>query len=432
MCLRSTTPVQRLGVRGSLRFEPMSDRRARVVIVGAGHAGGSVAALLRQYGWTGPIVLIGAEPVPPYQHPPLSKAWLTGADDLANLLLRPANFYGSNGIELRVSTHVAELDRSGSKIILTNGEDIPYDHLILASGSSARALPVPGRDLAGVGKLRTLADAEWLKASLHPGARVAIIGAGYIGLEVAASARSLGADVVVVEREARVLARVASPPLSEFFQRRHMAAGVRMMFNASIEAFEGHHGRVSAVRLIDGSTIPCDVVLVGIGAAPNDALGRASGLACANGIVVDEAARTSDRAIYAIGDCTHRPLPLYDRTGRLESVPNALEQAKQAAADLCGRSPPAPEAPWFWSDQYDDRLQIAGLPFDVAETVVRNDPASGSLAIFHLTEDGTIQTVEAVNAPAEFMAGRMMIARRKRVLAARLADVSCSMRDLAG
>jgi 3-phenylpropionate/trans-cinnamate dioxygenase ferredoxin reductase subunit len=185
------------------------------------------------------------------------------------------------------------------------------------------------------------------------------------------------------------------------------------------------------VRLTDGTSLPCDIVLVGVGAAPDDSLARAAGLACDDGVVVDLAARTSDPRIHAIGDCTRRPLPLYGRTHRLESVPNALEQAKQAAADLCGRTPPAPEVPWFWSDQYDVRLQIAGLPFDVAETVVRGDPGSQSFAIFHLSAEGSVQAVEAVNAPAEFMAGRIMIARRTRTVAARLRDVSCSMRELA-
>jgi 3-phenylpropionate/trans-cinnamate dioxygenase ferredoxin reductase subunit len=228
-----------------------------------------------------------------------------------------------------------------------------------------------------------------------------------------------------------VLARVASAPLSAFFHHRHATAGVRILLNVGVEAFEGADGRVRALRLTNGDNIPCDTVLVGIGAAPNDALARAAGLDCANGIIVDLAARTSDPAIQAIGDCTQRPLLLYGRAFRLESVPNALEQAKQAAADLCGRPPPAPEVPWFWSDQYDVRLQIAGLPFDVAEAVVRGDPDTGSFAVFHLSDNGTVQAVEAVNAPAEFMAGRIMIARRKQVVAARLADVSCSMQELA-
>src|SRR6185437_6621077 len=187
---------------------------------------------------------------------------------------------------------------------------------------------------------------------------------------------------------------------------------------------DGHAGRVSSVRLTDGSAVACDAVLVGVGAAPNDALARAAGLDCNDGIIVDADARTSDPSIHAIGDCTRRPLPLYQRTGRLESMPNALEQAKQAAADLCGRAPPSPEVPWFWSDQYDTRLQIAGLPFDVEETAIRGDPTAGSFAIFHLTRDGTVQAVEAVNAPTDFMAGRLMIARRKPVSAASLSDVS--------
>jgi 3-phenylpropionate/trans-cinnamate dioxygenase ferredoxin reductase subunit len=290
---------------------------------------------------------------------------------------------------------------------------------------------VPGHDLAGIVALRTLGDADRLRPLLRQGMRIAIIGAGYIGLEVAASARILGADVTVIERESRVLARVASIPLSDFFQRRHAAAGVHIIMDAAVEAFGGVGGQVTAVRLADGNRIPCDVALIGIGAAPNDALARRAGLACDNGIIVDLATRTSDPAIRAIGDCTHRPLPLYHRTGRLESVPNAIEQAKQVAADLCGRPPPAPEVPWFWSDQYEVRLQIAGLPFETTETAVRGDPSAESFAVFHLTGDGTIQAVEAINAPAEFMAGRMMIARRRQAVAARLRDVSCSIRELA-
>ena len=409
----------------------MSEASGRVVIVGAGHAGGSVAALLRQYGWRGAITLFGTEPVPPYQRPPLSKAWIKGEGDIAGLLLRPARFYEEQSIDLRTSSHVDGIDRAARTIRLTGGEHVAYDHLVLALGAVPRLLPVPGCDLAGIIALRTVADADQLKAALRPGARIAIIGAGYIGLEVAASARTMGADVVVIEREPRVLARVASPLLSDYFQRRHEAAGVRFVFNAGVAAFEGTDGHVAALSLSDGATIHCDAALIGIGASPNDSLARAAGLHCANGIVVDEACRTADPAIHAVGDCTHRPLPLYHRTGRLESVPNALEQAKQAAADLCGRAPPAPEVPWFWSDQYDVRLQIAGLPFDVAEIAVRGDPDSGSFAIFHLAAEGTVQAVEAVNAPADFMAGRMLIARRRPAIASMLRDVSCSLRELA-
>jgi 3-phenylpropionate/trans-cinnamate dioxygenase ferredoxin reductase component len=405
---------------------------ARIIIVGAGHAGGSAAALLRQYGWKGSITLIGAEPRPPYQRPPLSKAWLKGESDLASVLLRPASFYVANDIALRLSSEVMEIDRSGRRLALGTGEYIPYDHLVLALGARARMLPLPGRDLAGVLELRTLDDADRLKALLRPGLRLAVIGAGYIGLEVAASARTHhGADVVVVERESRVLARVASHPLSQFMQCRHEADGVRILLGANVEAFEGVRGHVTGVRLSDGRQIPCDAVLVGVGAAPNDALPRAAGLDCADGVLVDLATRTSDPAIRAIGDCTNRPLPVYHRMGRLESVPNALEQAKQSSAALCDRPPPAAEVPWFWSDQYEVRLQIAGLPFDAVEIVVRGDPATGAFAIFHLTADGTVQAVEAVNSPAEFMAGRTMIATRRQATASRLRDVSRSMRDVA-
>jgi 3-phenylpropionate/trans-cinnamate dioxygenase ferredoxin reductase subunit len=410
----------------------MHEVSARIAIIGAGHAGGSAAALLRQYGWKGPITLIGAEPVAPYQRPPLSKAWLKGDSDLASLLLRPAAFYAANAIALHLSSPATEIDRANRTLTLGTGERVAYDRLIFALGAKARLLPVPGCDLAGVFDLRTVADADRLKAVLQPGLRFAIIGAGYIGLEAAASARSLGADVTVIEREARVLARVASPLLSDFIQRRHEADGVRIMLGATVEAFEGVDGQVACVRLADGGQVPCDAVLVGIGAEPNDALGRAAGLECADGIVVDTATCTSDAAIQAIGDCTQRPLPLYRRAARLESVPNALEQAKQAAALLCGRPPPAPEVPWFWSDQYEVRLQIAGLLFDVSESVVRGDPAAGAFAIFHLAADGTVQAVEAVNSPAEFMAGRMMIARRRQVVAARLRDMTCPMRDFVG
>ena len=404
---------------------------ARIVIAGAGHAGGAAAALLRQFGWVGDIVLIGEEPLPPYQRPPLSKAWLKGEADADSLLLRPASFYPNSGIALRLEETVQAIDRAAQSVMLASGDSLAYDHLILSLGSLPRALPIPGHDLRNVLSLRSAADADRLKQVLVPGRRVAIIGAGYIGLEVAASARALGAEAVVIEREPRVLARVACRELSAFFQRRHAAEGVQIVLDAAVETLEGAGGAVSGVRLSDGRLIACDAVLVGVGAVPNDALARQAGLVCDNGIVVDAAARSSDPAIYAIGDCAFRPLPLYDRRARLESVPNALEMAKQAAAALSGRKPPAPEVPWFWSDQFDIRLQIAGLPFDVAEIVLRGDPDRGSFAVFHLASDGTVQAVEAVNAPADFMAGKMMILRRHRVAAALLRDPAHSLQQLA-
>jgi len=278
--------------------------------------------------------------------------------------------------------------------------------------------------------LRSAADAETLKASLGPGKRLAVIGGGYIGLEAAASARALGAEAVVIEREPRILARVSCAPLSEFFTDYHRARGVAFKLNAVVESFVGEHGRVTGVRLGSGETVACDVALVGIGAAPNQELALDAGLTCAGGIVVDEAARTSDPSIFAIGDVTHRPLAIYDRMFRLESVANALEQARQAASAITGRPPPPREVTWNWSDQYDLKYQFAGLPFDVDTLVVRGDPASAKFAVFHLSGD-KLQAVEAINAPAEFMAGRQLIAQRRSVSPTRLADTSVSMKEVA-
>jgi 3-phenylpropionate/trans-cinnamate dioxygenase ferredoxin reductase subunit len=409
----------------------VTENNRHIVIAGAGHAGGSAAAMLRQLGWQGAITVIGEEPIPPYQRPPLSKAWLKGEATAESLALRPAKFYPDATIDLRLDTRVTAIDRMAKTVTLSDGGVLSYDCLILALGARARRLNLPGIDLDGVMELRSAADADRLKAALHPGARLAVVGGGYIGLEAAASARTLGASVIVIERESRVLARVACPILSDFFQAFHRSQGVAIEVDAQVAALEGVDGRVSGVRLDDGRLIPCDVALVGVGAVANDELARAAGLSCQNGIVVDLAARTDDPAIFAIGDCTFRPLPLYERMGRLESVPNALEQAKQAAATICGKPSPAPEVPWFWSDQYDLRLQIAGLPFDATEIVVRGDVAAGKFALFHLRSDGTVQAVEAVNASTEFMGGRRIIARRKRLTRAKIEDMSISMQELA-
>ena len=402
----------------------------RIIIVGAGHAGGSAAAMLRQLGWKAGISLIGEEPLPPYQRPPLSKAWLKGEADVESLALRPAAFYNDSDIELRLGTTVASIDKAARGVTLSGGETLHYAHLILATGARARRIPLPGLELANVLELRTAADADKLKAVLGPGKRLAVVGGGYIGLEAAASARALGAEATIIEREPRVLARVACEILSTFFQDFHRSQGVVIELNAGVAALEGE-GAVTGVRLSDGRVIPCDAALIGVGAVPNQELAEAAGLACDGGIVVDLNARTSDADIFAIGDCTKRPLPLYDRTMRLESVPNALEQATQAASAICGRPAPAPEVPWFWSDQYDLRLQIAGIPFDATEIVVRGDVASGKFALFHLLADGTVQAVEAVNASTEFMGGRRIVQRRKKLTADRIADLTVTMQELA-
>jgi 3-phenylpropionate/trans-cinnamate dioxygenase ferredoxin reductase component len=419
----------------SLTDNPVSDvgpdLSGHVVIVGAGHAGGTAAALLRQYGWTGPVTLIGDEPLAPYQRPPLSKAWLKGEADGDSLALRPASFYAEQSITLRLSTGVAAVDASARTVTLDSGEIVGWDHLILAVGAAARKLTVPGAELAGVLELRTAADAEKLKQALGPGKRLAVVGGGYVGLEAAASARALGAEAVVIEREARVLARVACEELSNFFQSCHAAKGVQFEVNAQVQGFAGADGRVTGVQLGDGRTLACDAVLVGVGALPHESLARLAGCACNNGIVVDAATRTSVPGVYAIGDCTQRPLPLYGLSGRLESVPNSLEQAKQVAALLCGRPAPPPETPWFWSDQYDLKLQIAGLPHHAVRRIIRGDVGAAKFAVFHLDAENRVQAVEAVNAAPEFMAGRQLVGNRKPVAPEKLTDMSVSMKEVA-
>jgi 3-phenylpropionate/trans-cinnamate dioxygenase ferredoxin reductase subunit len=406
------------------------DLNARVVIVGAGHAGGSAAAFLRQYGHTGPIVLIGDEPLLPYQRPPLSKAWLKGEADADSLQLKPSSWYEEAGVSLRLGGVVVSLNRGAKTVTLASGEQLPYDYLILATGARARALPIPGADLAGVLALRTAADAEALKSHLGPGKRLAVVGGGYVGLEAAASTMALGGHATIIEREPRVLARVACETLSFFFQDYHGARGVTFMLDANVAGFDGADGHVTGVRMTDGSVIACDAALVGVGAIPNEELARDAGLECANGVVVDIEARTADPFVFAIGDLTHRPLPIYSRQFRLESVPNALEQAKQAAAAIAGRPMPPHEIPWFWSDQYDLKLQIAGLPFDADRQVVRGDVAAAKFAVFHLKGD-LVQAVEAVNAPPEFMAGKQLIAKRTPVSIEKLADPTISMKEVA-
>ena len=398
----------------------------KVLIIGAGHAGGSVAAFLRQYGHEGPIVLAGEEDAPPYQRPPLSKAWLKGEADLEALLLRPLSFYAEQNIDFRPSTVAVSVDAEAKTVAFHDGSSETYDLLVLATGSTARKLPVPGGDHPEVLELRTLKDAERLKAVLGPGKRLAVVGGGYVGLEAAASARALGAEAVVSERAPRVLARVASETLSTFFTAQHRARGVEIVTGAEVTAVAK-----DGVTLADGSVVRADAVLIGVGAMASDGLARSAGLRCDDGVVVDDQARTSDPAVFAVGDMTRRPIPVHGGVHhRLESVPNALEQAKQAAAAIVGRPGPAPEVPWFWSDQYEFKLQIAGLPFDADRQVVRGDPTTGGFAVFHLNGD-RIVCVEAVNAAPEFMAGKQLIGKGTPVDATKLADRAVSMKALA-
>lgn len=396
-----------------------------VIIIGAGHGGANAAAFLRQFGYEGRIVLVGDEAQLPYHRPPLSKAWLKGEAKPETMVLRPASFYEKSTIELKLGRRAVAVDAAKKAVALDDGECLAYDHLIIATGARARQLPIPGADLPSVHVLRNIADAERLKHALAGAKRLAVVGGGYIGLEVAASARALGVEVIVLEREARVLARVANAALSEFFTQYHAARGVEIRTGVEIAGFES-----AGVRLAGGSLVAADCVLVGVGAACNDELARSIDLRCELGICVDESARTSDVSIFAVGDVTWRPLPLYGRVGRLESVPNAMEQARQAAAAICGKPVPAPEVPWFWSDQYDLKLQIAGLVFGGETIVVRGDRAAAKFAQFHLV-GGIVKAVEAVNASAEFMAGKQWIAARTSIDPVRLADMAISIKEVA-
>lgn len=413
-----------------------ADAPARVVIVGAGHAGGTAAALLRQAGHAGPVTLIGAEDVPPYQRPPLSKAFLKGEAAFDALKLKPDTFHEQQRIGLRLGTRVAGIDRAARQVVLEGGGAEPYDALILATGSRNRRLDCVPDGMGGVHELRTLADAEGLKGVLRPGARLVIAGGGYIGLEAAASARALGAEAVVVERAGRVLSRTGSAQLARFFEEYHRARGVEVLTGRHTVAAEADaSGHVAAVVLDDGRRRDCDALLVGVGAAAEDRLARDCGLDCGDspggGVIVDEHARTSDPRIFAAGDMTLRPLPLYEgRMMRLESVPNALEQARAAAAAIAGGPAPKPEAPWFWSDQYDLKLQIAGLALECDAAVTRGDPSAARFAVFHL-RGGRLRAVEAVNAPAEFMAGKAWILSGAALDAARLADPAVPLRSAA-
>ncbi|CDM25285.1 NADH:ferredoxin oxidoreductase CtmF [Castellaniella defragrans 65Phen] len=403
----------------------------RVIIVGAGHAGATVAMQLRKMDFAGDIILLGDERFSPYQRPPLSKAYLAGEEDAESLKLWPDEIYESKGIMLVQSATVAALDRAGKYVRLADKTEVSYDCLVIATGSRPREIALPGIHLAGVHRLHTIEDADGLKAAIGPGKRVALVGGGYIGLEVAASVVGLGGSAVVIEQQDRVLAGVASVPLSDYLRRAHEDRGVEFLTGVQVARIEGSKGRVTGIRLGDDRLVPCDAAVVCVGVVPNTGLAVAAGLDGANGIVVDHDARTADPAIFAIGDVTCRPMPLYDdRMFCLRSVPNALEQAKQAAAAMMGKPRPKPEVPWFWSHQFDLKVQIAGVPFDADDLVLRGDPAAGAFSAFHM-KDGRVLAVETVDAPLEFAAGKQMILRKSVLSREQLVDPRVEVTALA-
>ncbi|WAC29215.1 NAD(P)/FAD-dependent oxidoreductase [Ancylobacter sp. SL191] len=407
---------------------------AGIVIIGAGQGGFQAAASLREAGFTGPLTLIGDEPGLPYQRPPLSKAYMKGEAGPEQIELRPAAFYADHAITL-VEGRAVAIEREARRVRMADGSVHPYAHLILATGARNRPLPVPGKDLAGVYYLRTRADADALKERLPGGRRVVVIGAGFIGLEFAAVARALGHEVVVLEAASRPMARALSPDMSAFFAAEHRNWGVDLRCGAGVVGLVGEAGHVTGVEATDGIVYPADFVLVGIGVTPNVELAAEAGLEVANGIVVDAHLATADPAISALGDAVAYPSVHAGMMARLESVQNAVDQARSIAARLTGKVGPAGEAlayvavPWFWSDQADLKLQMVGIagPTDLA--VLRGDPASRRFSVFRFHER-RLTAIESVNRPADHMLGRRLLAGTPRLTPEEAADEGFDLKSL--
>lgn len=398
-----------------------------IVIIGAGQAGVQVALSLRQKGHEGAITLIGDEAHLPYQRPPLSKAYLKGESTRDSLTLRPADALAVQGITLRLGTRVAGIDRAGH-LVVTDRAPIPYDRLVIATGTRPRALTLPGADLPGLFALRGIEDADVLGAALQTAHNVVIIGGGFIGLEVAATARAKGLTVTVVEAAPRVMARAVAPAVSAWFEAMHRGMGTMVLTGTGVAAIEGAT-RVEAVILSDGTHLPADLVLVGIGAVPNAELALAAGLPCPNGIAVDAQGRTADPDIFAVGDCSLHPNPYAGGPFRLESVQNAIDQAKAVAAALLGDTAPYDPVPWFWSDQGVAKLQTTGLPISADAHVLRGDPSEGRFTVFHL-RGGVMIAADSVNMPADHMAARRLVVARAVIAPETLANPAIPLKSM--
>jgi 3-phenylpropionate/trans-cinnamate dioxygenase ferredoxin reductase subunit len=385
-----------------------------VVIVGAGQAGFQVAASLRGRKYADSITLLGDESVLPYQRPPLSKGYIKGEASETSVLLRPPDFYTANAIDVRVDAPVAAIDRDARQVVLASGARVTYDHLVLATGARVRPLPVPGADLVGVAYVRTLADAVTLKPLIEAAKNVVVVGGGFIGLECAAVAATLGCKVVVLEALERLMARVVSPVLSAYYCDLHRSHGVDIRLSAAVTEIVGANGRVSGIRCADGMTLPADLVVVGIGVIPNADLARAAGLACNRGIVVDVHLRTADPRIFAIGDCAEFPHPMAQGLLRLESVQNAIDQGKTVADAIMGDAKPYAAVPWFWSDQYDVKLQIVGLTHGYDDTVTLGDIGASRFSVLYF-RGGALIGIDSVNKPSDHIAGRRLLAAGKSV-----------------
>lgn len=400
-----------------------------VVIVGGGQAAGETASELRKQGFEGRIVIVSEESQPPYKRPPLSKAYLAGSIQQEQLFVMQPPILEKHRIEFRGGVKVTAIDRVAQEVVLSDGGRLGYDRLVLATGGRARPLPVPGADAPNVFVLRSIDDVTRIRERCAEGKRVVIVGGGFIGLEVAAVLLKQGLDVTVLEGLDRVLARVTAPEVSTFFEQVHREAGVTLHTGAQVAELVGSP-EVTAVKLADGREIPADFVIAGIGLIANTELAAEAGLVVDNGIVVDEFAQTSDPLVYAAGDCTNHPSAFLGRRVRLESVQNAMEQGRAVARNLMGKAEAYQNVPWFWSDQYDLKLQMVGISTGYEQLVLRGDPKTErSFAAFYL-KGGKLVAADAVSKPQDFMMAKKMVAEGKTLDPRQLADVSVSLKDL--
>lgn len=398
------------------------------IIIGASHAAAQLTTSLRQEGWDGDILVIGDEPYLPYHRPPLSKTFLSGDKTVDDLLIRPAAFYEKNHIQFKQG-RVTAINRAQQTLSLSDGTQLNYDKLALCMGARVRKASIVGEELAGVHYLRNIADVKGIQPYVAKDKRAVIIGGGYIGLETAAALRKQGMDVVVLEMADRILQRVTAPELSEFYTRIHREEGVAIHTSISVRAITGD-GRAEKVVCADGVAFPADLVIIGVGVLPNVELAQEAGIEVDNGIIVDEFCRTNDANIVAAGDCANHFNAIYGRRMRLESVPNASEQGKTAAATLCGLTKAYKSLPWFWSDQYDLKLQIAGLSQGYDQVVVRGDKLnSRSFAAFYFKE-GRLIAADCINRPQEFMLSKKIIMESIVIEASRLADEAILVKEL--
>ena len=398
-----------------------------VAIVGTGQAGFQTAASLRQEGYAGRIVLIGDEPVPPYQRPPLSKAYLARESGLDELWLRPESFYTQHQIDVVAGETVTAIDRVDRRLRLASGGELPWEYLVLATGARCRPLPMPGAELDGVLPLRTLADADILRERLDQVRDIVVVGAGFIGLEFASVAITRGAVVHIIEVTQHPMGRVVSATISKFFTDVHRRWGAEVSLGTGVTRILGAGGRVSGVETTDGRHLPADLVLICVGVIPNAELASQAGLAVDNGIVVDQHLATADPAILAIGDCANFPTPFAAGRVRLESVQNAVDQARGVAAYIVGKPAPYDKVPWFWSDQGDLKLQIAGITVGHDNAVLRGDPAGGHFSVF-CYRSGRLIGVESVNQTADHVVARRLLAGDPKLTPDQAADESYDLR----